>query len=186
MAGPASPTWKDGRRSKYFPKNLQARYTQALNDPTLADLTENLAVLEIRIQELIGRLSAGGSGETWQTLQDEWSAFLIAGNDEDEEGQREALRNLGLAIQKGSREEATWKELYQVVEDHRRQSESKQRIAVQAQQVIAIDLVMGLMAQMVAAVKTSVYDHADPKTARKIIVDTSTTYRRLLGGGGDS
>lgn len=186
LSGPAHPNWKHGRRSKFLPKDLRQRYEEALNDPNLSDLTEDLALIESRINLLMEQLETGGSARLWTDLNTAWRGFLQAMSGQDENDQRLALQAVGQLISRGDDQGHTWGELYALIEQRRRLSESKQRIAVQAQQVIAIDMVLAMLAGLVAAVKASVYEHTDTDTARRIIVDTSAAYRDLLGPGSNS
>jgi hypothetical protein len=68
LAGVASPTFKDGSRSAYMPKNLASIYEQ-VKDET-ADLQRNMALNEAFIREKLKTLEDGGdSREIWQKMQ---------------------------------------------------------------------------------------------------------------------
>jgi hypothetical protein len=67
LAGVASPTFKDGSRSAYMPKNLASIYEQ-VKDET-ADLQRNMALNEAFIREKLKTLEDGGdSREIWQKM----------------------------------------------------------------------------------------------------------------------
>lgn len=64
LAGAAHPAYKHGRRSKYLkdlPKDMRAGYQAALADDELTSLRDELAVLEVRMGELLRQLSTNKS-----------------------------------------------------------------------------------------------------------------------------
>jgi hypothetical protein len=65
LKGIASPTFKDGKRSKYMhlPEHLSARVGEYINDHKLIELRENIAVTDTRITELYERLRHDASRE---------------------------------------------------------------------------------------------------------------------------
>ncbi len=73
LKGIASPTFKDGKRSKYMhlPEHLSARVGEYINDHKLIELRENIAVTDARLTDLYQRLSPdGGAGdrENWAEI----------------------------------------------------------------------------------------------------------------------
>jgi hypothetical protein len=56
LAGVASPSFRNGRHSKQLPGRLLERYTQALQDRTLLELRDEIAVLDARLSELLSQL----------------------------------------------------------------------------------------------------------------------------------
>jgi hypothetical protein len=46
LAGVASPTWKNGRWSKYLPAHLAARFQEGLNDRQLMQLRQDTALID--------------------------------------------------------------------------------------------------------------------------------------------
>src|SRR3972149_6206199 len=68
-SGVASPHFKTGRYSKDMPLHLAARYQQAVHDPQLLSLRDDVAVCESRISELLQRVSTGDERTRWDALR---------------------------------------------------------------------------------------------------------------------
>ena len=54
LSGAAVNTFKHGRYSKHLPTRLAARYQEALADQEILSLHEDIALLDLRIWELLG------------------------------------------------------------------------------------------------------------------------------------
>src|SRR5829696_9207702 len=57
--GLAAPNWRHGRYSKALPVGLQAAYERARTNPELIALRDELALLDTRLEQLIGGLAHG-------------------------------------------------------------------------------------------------------------------------------
>jgi hypothetical protein len=68
LAGSASGAFKTGRYSKYMPKRLLERYEEAMGDPNLLALTDEIALVDARAQELLEQLNVGATPERWGDL----------------------------------------------------------------------------------------------------------------------
>jgi hypothetical protein len=56
LAGPASPSFKDGRYSRYLPKDLRKLHREVAEDPEWIGLREEINILRTRELELLQRL----------------------------------------------------------------------------------------------------------------------------------
>ena len=70
LRGIAHPGYKHGRYSKDLPMRMVARYSKALADPELLNLSAEIAIAEARIAELLGKVDAGEAGGLWLSLRD--------------------------------------------------------------------------------------------------------------------
>jgi len=77
--GMASPNLKHGRHSKYLPKGLLEKYKTALADPELLQLHDEIALIDARLAEVLGKIEAGAdASQTWETLQIEFASLVNA------------------------------------------------------------------------------------------------------------
>lgn len=77
--GLASPNLKTGRHSKYLPKNLLGKYKEALADNDLLQLRDEVALIDARLAEVLGKIEAGAdSNQTWEDLQKEFGSLVNA------------------------------------------------------------------------------------------------------------
>lgn len=68
--GRASPHFKTGEHSKFLPDRLIGRYEEAQADPHLRSLRQDIAILQVRIQELCQQLKHGSpeSKPIWEMI----------------------------------------------------------------------------------------------------------------------
>jgi hypothetical protein len=99
----------------------------------------------------------------------------------DAEMQLRIIPELNRLIATGVEEREVWEELFDVIERRRRLVESEIRNATNAQRVIAIEVVIAYLGQLVIAVKEAAFKHTDDQTAKKIVVAASDSYARIVG-----
>jgi len=111
--GPDHPNWRHGKRSKYLPAQLAAKYESAESDPNLALFRQDLALLEMRLGEL---LSSGESEMLWRHAVDGVTvlrAALLAG---DSGGILAAVRDLENLAARGVSDSLRWGDVYKTLE----------------------------------------------------------------------
>src|SRR5436305_15207335 len=72
LRGVAHPNFAHGRYSKCLPDRLIGRYEAAQRDPELVAMRDEIALVDVRIGELLSRLDSGESGATWALLRQRW------------------------------------------------------------------------------------------------------------------
>jgi hypothetical protein len=78
LIGVASPTFKHGRYSKHLPTRLAARYAEALSDPQLLELRDEIALVGTRQTELLEQLDSGLSLARLRIAQSAYSDLMAA------------------------------------------------------------------------------------------------------------
>jgi hypothetical protein len=156
--GVSSPQFKHGRYSDHVPRNLAALYDEARSDPDLLALHEEIALLQARLRQVLPRTSAGEAGQVWRSLRTTWGAFKRAQSKGQVEEMTEQLDEIGRLIGKGATEAQAWDEIGGIVERIRRLTESEGKRRVQMQQMVTVDKLDVLLAQIVDAIKTEVHD----------------------------
>jgi hypothetical protein len=66
--GVASTQFVNGRRSKDIPSRLTERYQEALVDDELLALRDDVALIDARLGDVLGRVDSGESGRIWAEL----------------------------------------------------------------------------------------------------------------------
>ena len=61
--GVASASWRHGRYSQAVPQRLRERFDASITDPDLLSHRRDLALLDLRLDELLGRIDSGKSVE---------------------------------------------------------------------------------------------------------------------------
>ena len=183
LSGPASPAWKDGRHSKWVPKNWLERYEAALGDDDLMNLRPEISLIDTQITDALERLQTTESDELWERLQKSWASFMGAVRTNNRDDQVLFVNEIDAIVRSGSSVKEQRRELNTLIDQRRRITESAQKIAVAGEKMILIDVMIAHMALLVTATKEAALKYADEHTAREIIVAANTTYQELVGPG---
>lgn len=154
------PQTKIGRYSRDLPARLSSRYQEALSDPDLLAMREEVALVDARLGDLLKRVDSGESGLVWDLLQKVYHEFVEVrglGN----EGAREAaakLTEMARLIQRGTADRVAWGEIGDLLEQRRKLVESERKRLLDLQLVITADKAMLLMAAVVDVIRRNVTD----------------------------
>ena len=176
-SGPASPQYRTGRYSKVLPARLAGRYEEALANPDLLALRDDIAVIDARLAEMLGDLDASGGAATWEALAEEMNAFEAALKTSDTRGMTRGLTAMRRLVGQGAAEGEKWEQIALWMERKRKLSETERRLLVDMQQVITAEKAMVLMAALVDIVRRHVDD-------RSILAAIVLDVDRLLAAGG--
>jgi hypothetical protein len=155
LRGIASPTFKDGRHSKYLPGRLLERYQEAIADEQLLNLRDEIALVDTRLGELLGRLHTRESAAFWTALKDAKRRILSNPTGEDLKATMASLLD---TIDAGGAEYELWAEITPLLETRRKLVESERKRLVDMQQMITAEEAMTLVAGLLRAVKRNVQD----------------------------
>lgn len=186
--GMDAPAFKHGRYSAYVPDNLLAAYNEAITDPDLLSMRDNVAVLDARIIELLSDANTGAaSAELWESLIDEWARFMVAIKSGNQRNQGRSINRLNQIINDGATAAAAWRELYTVTEHRRRSVETEQRVITTRETMITIETALLILTAQIEAIKTALVKHVDDQQTRVRIIDAAVeANRRILGNPANS
>lgn len=179
LIGPAHPGFIDGRHGKYLPKNLGQRYADALKDPQLVSVRAELALLDIRVGELLGSIGKTGSVAVLGQIKGKMREFRAAGarGKAGVRAARVSLQQLEDLIERGVSAATTWDELRETIDLRRKLAEAEGRREKDSSQTISIQQAVLMMALLVKKVG----EHVTDRNALNAIV---TQYHRLVGEHG--
>ena len=155
--GMALPQTKGGHYSKDLPTRLAERYAEALRDAALLELREEIALLDARLADVLGRVDSGESGAAWATLDTLMRAYRRAqaeGHTEAEVAAGELERVTGGGMQ----DHAAWSEVRSLIDQRRRLVESERKRLVEAQQMLSVGEVMLFVTALADAARRHVGD----------------------------
>jgi hypothetical protein len=159
LVGVASPTFKHGRYSRHLPSRLAERYAEALADPQLLELRDEIALAGTRQTELLDQLDTGLSLGRWRAAQMAFGELMVAVRDKDTEGLQHALIALEDALGLHATNDAlVWEQIVGLSEHRRRLVESEQKRLLAAQQLISAEQGMALIARLTESVRRYVSD----------------------------
>lgn len=167
--GKASTAYKHGRYSQHLPDRLADRYQAALKDGDLLAMRDEIALLDTRISELVGRVDRGRAGRHWddaaKALDDLIGSSAIANKAEREAAAAAAITELRRAIRGGKGDYMVWQEIGGTVEQRRKLVESERRRMVDLQQMITAEKAAVLIGALTDIVTRNV---TDPETRKAI------------------
>lgn len=184
-SGLASPHFKHGRYSKVLRGGILETYKEAVSMPDLLELSAEVGLIDARIRDVLSRTDSSGNERLWSQLGDVWNVFKVALANQDAAGQLDAIELLDGIVIRGRSDAGKWAEVIRLIENRRRLVESETKRAERSRQTVTIEAALFYLATTIQSVKESVQKHADPDTARKIIVDASIAHRRAIGAPTD-
>ena len=180
LVGAASGQYRHGRYSKVLPVRLAAKYHEALHNPQLLSVRDDIAACESRLADLFSRVDSGESGATWEALGTAHRAFegAMAGGDTAAMGT--ALATMRSLIQAGRADYEAWADIHQTWETRCKLTMTETKTLVAMQHMISaqqLDVYLGVLTD---ALQNAITKHADAITARAILGDVTTELRTLV------
>lgn len=157
--GLASASFKTGRHSRYLPARLYDKFVEAQNDPMLFELRGEVALVDVRIGELLQRVDTGESAEIWKRLDTTFQKLkgAIMG-DGDAQAVVFALGELEKNITTGIGDWAAWAEIARMVEQRRKLVESERTHQKAMQQLMSYEQAMLFAGAVLASLKANITD----------------------------
>lgn len=165
LHGLASPALVTGRYSKYLPTRLLSRYQEAVSDPELLALKDDIALLDARIVQVVSALETGESKETWSSLITAWTEFETHWNrlldtGESPETMERTVGWIGKLIRDGLSEGYVWGEIRGLLKERSDLVGNERKRLVELQQYVTSERALLFVQVVMASVKQHVRDRA--------------------------
>src|SRR5215216_1127613 len=102
------PQFEHGRYSKSLPDRLVERYETALADTERHDLADEIALAEMKLDDLLSKLDRGESDELWIQLKEK---ERVLRRPQDSDRRAALLGELLSLIRRGSDEAMSWRDV---------------------------------------------------------------------------
>lgn len=181
LKGINSPNFKTGLYSKDIPTQLAARYHEALADPDLLSLNNDIALVHAVITERLKEASKGDLHPAWIDAQKWYNALNEAIAKNDEQKLLEAIAELGKVIRPNYQARIALNDALGQMDRKSHLTDKERRALIDRQKVITIERVMLLIGVILTSLRESVQRYCDNDTARRILSDTQTAYSRAVG-----
>lgn len=182
--GIAHPNYRDRGTSKYLPhlpQRLRHSYKTALAASDLSVYPE-IALLEVRLTDLLRQVDAGESDTLWQDLQTVAQEALDACEANDWTVASEKITLLTDLVQRSAEDHRVWEQILKLSMDKAKLSATQHRMDVDAKQMIPVDKVLLVLAAVAAEVREQVVRNvSDPRIQRTILIGVSNVVARHLG-----
>ena len=147
-----SANTKHGRYSADLPTRLADRYNAALGDPDLVNLSSEIALLDARIGEVIGKLGTGEAGAIWRDLRVAHGKLLAARKDNDTLAMVKALTQIDTLVADGAADYQQWSEIVGLIDQRRKLVEAESKREALLRQNITVEnamLLVGLLRNII-------------------------------------
>jgi hypothetical protein len=179
LRGMASPAVKHGRYSRSLPTQLRARYEEARANPRLLSLTDEIALQQAHLAELLTQVDTGESGAAWQAVKQHFDAFSGAQARGDMDGMQTAWDALRQVITQGGAAVSLWEEIHKTCDTLRTLVQAETKTLLGLQQLITVQQHMLMLGAVTEAVVQAVQAHADATSGRKILMAVEAEFTRL-------
>ena len=156
--GVAAPSFRTGRYSKHMPVRMLERYEQSLDDPELLNMRAEIALVDSRLEDLLGRADTGESKALWEKMRKTADKLLRAFESDDLASMHVSILELDRLVGSGLADREIWYEIQTLIEQRRKVVEAEQKRLVAMQQMVTAEQAMSLVAGLLSAVKQHVSD----------------------------
>jgi hypothetical protein len=163
-----APRLKTGRYSQSLPTHLAAEYERAAHDPEHLALRHALAVVDVRIHDLLGCVEVGEAGRLWRQARAAWQAMKHVQAEGRPLMQTRAAQKLDELLAQAVGDDAAWHEILQLIEQRRKLVETEAKRLVAMQQMMTKEEAMRWLDTIVAILTRHVVDR---ETLEKISLD---------------
>lgn len=154
--GAADPSFKSGRYSKHLPSRLDELYREARSNPEILDMTEHIALLEARMQEILNESTAQGTAPKWADIAEIFAeietSLLRAETDKVMAG----MERMHKILDDGIRWDKTWVQVTEIMEQLRKMTDTDIKRKKELNLMVPVERVIILMAAVGTAVKRHV------------------------------
>lgn len=158
--GADSPRYKHGRYSRHLPSNLAQKYGEALADPDLMELRDEVALLHTRLCQLI---ESGESLPLWDKTAEAYADLRQAMVDKDDVAIAAGLSLLENYLRRGKADSMRWREIYQTVNNVTRIKEREHKRAVALQQMMTLEQFMLIIGKIADIARKTITNKDDLK-----------------------
>lgn len=181
------PHTKAGRYSVYLPKNLAGQFDTAVSDPQILNLNANIALLDVRLNELLTQLADNETTESWNELGNLLGPLSKAIEERNGSKAVALMERVLQSWQSFYSNKETWQEIIEVSEARRRLTESERKRLIDMDLVLHADRAYMLVAFIQDIIIRHVQDQSVRASIayeiRRVLADGFGRYAGPAGGG---
>ena len=177
--GAQSGTWVDGRSSRYVPGDISERAVALANDEELFDLTHEVVVLTISMEEELRSACEFGAPSTmWGELHAILSDLIAAREAEDGPEIARLLNHMERHIVRGKSQSDSWSVWHSLAEKKGRLVVQEARRRTMLDKGLSRKEVVTISAMQLEAIRTVFEEYGIPRKAYASIADA---FARIFG-----
>jgi hypothetical protein len=137
-------------------KRFADTYTEAMTDPKLLELKDDIAITQARVAELLKNVDYGESIKAWKTLRKLYDDFIFASRMGNADDAAECITEIGKLIKNGYDQNATWEEIYKAQSHKRKLTETENKRQNELNQMMTHEQAMNLLTFVASVIKQRV------------------------------
>lgn len=145
-------------RKEYLPDTVAEKYQQAVSDPELLNISKDVALIEVRLGQLLQRVDFAEDKQRIEDIFRQAKEVQIQLETENYAAAVTANAKLKDLIEKNQDDHAVWGDIFELLELRRRLVESEGNRLVRMNQMISAEDAMKLAIKLLEAVKRNVKD----------------------------
>jgi hypothetical protein len=175
LSGAAHPSFIHGKFIKGLPRHLREHYIEARTDKQLLVMRDHIALLDARIEELLGRLDTGESVNRWKAAAAAMAEFKNWQKVGDKQGMVAALTTLDAVLTAGATESEGWADVYRAMDQRRKVTAVEIKRELAKHRVLTEDRAYEMLRLVLHTLRTRISD-------RKLLGLIGGDLERMLGG----
>lgn len=149
---PAGRPPTSGRYSKHLPTRYIQDFEELIQDPNLLSLRTEMALLDVRMGELLQRLDTTDSAAAWNRVAVATSMLAKMVSDGDLGGVADVVGLLRDAVDNHRDDSETWREIVMFIDQRRRVADVERRRIEAAKKYLTLQEANAMMAYFVSSV----------------------------------
>jgi hypothetical protein len=159
LAGRDSPSFKTGRFSKYLPDRLAEKYQEALSDPELISLNNELALVDSQLTTQLEQWhETGMNSGGWERARNLFRDFRRHTNAGEHARALDDLESLRILLDEANENVTAWKFVGELIEQRRRLVETERKRLSDEDHAVAIDKLVLFMAALLDIIRRRIPD----------------------------
>lgn len=161
VASPAGRPPVTGVYSKHLPTRYLQDYEDSLNDPNLLSMRREMALLDVRLGELLKRLETSDAPQAWNKISVATAMMDKAIHDNKFDELPTILRMLRDAVMAHREDSESWREIVALIDNRRKVADVERRRVEAAKKYLTLQEANTMMAYFVASVMKNVTNPAE-------------------------
>jgi len=158
--GPAASGYRHGMHSKLLPHDVRRKYEEVMNDPRLANLNENLAIITLELQKELGEHFSEESMYDPEMLKICWKRLKKSILKDEPEDVAKAMDALEDVLESADAHIVRWNRISNILEQHRQTVATKTKIELDASKSYSAAELMTLLDFWISALGRHVKDRS--------------------------
>jgi hypothetical protein len=175
------------RYKKIIPERLAEKYLESVNDPEIIAITDDIALVETRIKQLLDKIDKDEPPPVWEEAYDAFQEFMMHKRLGNVDAAKEKLDYLQWIFEKEKSERASWDEILFRLEQRVKFSVAEGKRRIDMKNLMNAEQAMDMVTRLLAAVNDGAEDViTDEQLRKQLYLAIGQRFARITGSGDPS